>query len=424
MLPVGFSAVMLEGAINTILAAIYGILCARYWGPEIAGLASLAFTLAGIFSFVSCFGIEQIVIARYVESKRHEALFLATLFIRVSGVGLSAGGVLLASLTMNAFAEEWRFLPALAFIQMGLSSLDLLRLRTQAMANLHHQVFPRLAIAGPFFLAKVASLVFQSPSDSIWLTLWLSIAETSLYLVVSIYFTQSLAPLALRPFPPWQSLKAQVLDILTASAPLFAAGLMLILFLKLDYFMLSELSGARDLGLYASAMRIMEMYLGIANLALLQIYPKLAKDHGADPRTYANSLSAVFRFAYISAAGIVIFNFAIGEATVLLLLGPDYEEVARYSTVFCLLAVPLLSGTVRGFAISLAGSHRNHLYAGLSGFAISIPFLLTLIPSMGFRGALLADAAAYTTSAMLSSWMLPSLRPIARIQWLPFPSRR
>jgi hypothetical protein len=37
---------------------------------------------------------------------------------------------------------------------------------------------------------------------------------------------------------------------------------------------------------------------------------------------------------------------------------------------------------------------------------------------MGFRGALIADIAAYTVSAMLSSWALPPLRRIARSQWL------
>ncbi len=403
---------------STLLGAIYGILCARFWGPEISGIASLAFTLAGIFSFVSCFSIEQIVIARYVASREHETLFLATVFIRVAGVGLAAVGMLAAIASMNSFADEWRFLPALAFVQMGLAALDVLRLRTQAMGNLHHQVVPRLTVTITFFVAKVSSLFLQAPIDSIWLTLWLSIAESAMYLLISILVTRSLSPLAFRSLPHWRDLRSSMADILQASAPLFAAGLLVIFFFKLDYFVLSELSGARQLGLYASAMRIMEMYLGVANLALLQIYPRLARDHEAGLTTYGSSLSAAFRFAYLLAIGIVVFNFLIGEATVSFLLGPDYSEVARYSTFFCLLSIPLLSGTVRGFAISLDGLHRNHLFAALSGFAISVPLLLALVPSMGFRGALIADIAAYTVSAMLSSWALPPLRRIARSQWL------
>lgn len=417
--PPGFSLVMLEGSLGTLLAAIYGILCARLWGPEISGMTSFAFALASVFAFLSCISIEQIVIARYVGGDDHGRLFLATLILRSAAIGASMLGIMLTSIANAAFLGPWLLLPALCFLQLALSAIDLLRLRAQAMGMLHRQSIPRMGISLVFFLMKYASLVTQAPHESVWTTLWLTVVESALLLVTSVLITRSTAPLEINRPVNWNAIKGEIRGILHASLPLFGASLLVMLFFKLDYFMLSELSTPYDIGLYAAAMRVMEMYVAIANLALLQFYPLIAQAYSKSADDYAASLRSAFRLAYLLSFVIIAFNLLVGAQVIGLLLGPRYEEVALYSTVFCLLSIPLLSGTVRGFAISLQGLHRNHFFAAAIGFGFAIPLMFLLIPSLGFKGALISDLIAYTTSAMLSSLLIPSLRSVARHQWMP-----
>ncbi len=417
--PHGFSLVMLEGTVGMVLGAAYGIICARFWGPEFSGIASLAATIASLFAFISCLSMEQIVVARYVSKERHDVLFMATVFIRSLAICLSACGVWLSSSNMEMFTGAWMLLPSLVFFQAAISAFDLWRLRAQAMSLLHLQVKPRLLIVGIFFLAKSASVMLQPAQISVWLVVWLSVIESALLVAVSIFVTRNRAPLHIDLPLDWPIIKLTCKDILSASLPLFAAGVVVMLFFKLDYFLLGEMSTTRDLGLYASAMRVMEMYVGIGGIALSQLFPVIARQHTKGPTEYEAALRSTFRLAYAMAIGIVAFNFLFGEALILFLLGSQYTEVARYSTVFCLLAVPLLSGTVRGFAISLEALHINHFYSAVLGFAISVPLLFYLIPRLGFRGALIADMCAYVASAMLSSLVLPSLRGIAKLQWRP-----
>ena len=89
-LPRGASLVLLENAAGTVLGAVLGILCARFWGPSLAGSVALSFTLAGVFHFISCLGMDQIVVARFAVRAADRDWFAATLLLRCVAVGLSA----------------------------------------------------------------------------------------------------------------------------------------------------------------------------------------------------------------------------------------------------------------------------------------------------------------------------------------------
>ena len=91
--PTGFSIVVFEGSMGTLLSAIDGMLCARWWGPEISGITSFAFNLASTFSFLACLSIEQFVIARFVTGRNLDYLFMATVVLRAGALTLSLFGV-------------------------------------------------------------------------------------------------------------------------------------------------------------------------------------------------------------------------------------------------------------------------------------------------------------------------------------------
>jgi O-antigen/teichoic acid export membrane protein len=423
-LPFGFSAVMIEGSITSIGGALLGLLCARTWGPELSGITSLAMTLAATFTFLSCLSIEQILIARYTSNERQDSLLVASLVLRCAGIGIAALGLAPLSLSLDVLQESWQWLPLLAFAQMSLVALDMIRLWAQALNLIHLQVRPRLVVFVAGFAAKCACLDLPITS-SVWAIQLVSLAEAALYLCISVWVARTRMPWPIRTMPSWSALYDIIASVLRASLPLWGAGLLVMLFFKLDYFALSTYSDALNLGLYASAMRVTELYIGIANLALIQIYPAIARsfhDSGPKGAHYQANLQMGFRLAFMLAMGIVLTNYVVGETILKHLLGDQFAQAIASSTMFCLLSVPLLSGTIRGFAISLEGLHKMHFYCASVGCLLCIPLLIILTPPLGFRGALITDLIAYTASAMLTSWLFPPLRSIARLQWKPFAS--
>lgn len=418
-LPRGLSIVLVEGGVFAAFSAVLGLMCARHWGPELAGVTALSFTIAALCAMVAQMGTDQIVITRFVSEQDPGRLVRAVLALRALSSLLALGGLAASTVVFAGSLGPWWMLPLLVFLQCLLSVADVLRLRAQALNSLHRQSPWRIAAATLFFAIKLAVLVDEPAELSVWQVAWLSLGESAVLLLISIVVSWRSDPWSGSPAPAPEALRRELATLARASLPLFAAGFAVTAFLRLDYFALAELADSRQLGLYASSMRVLELYLAVGNLALMQFLPELVRQHRESPRAYTSQLRSSFGLAYAIGAGIVAINLLAGAPLIHWALGPAYAPVAEASTLLCLLAIPLLSGTVRGFAISIEGLHAHHLYCALLGLALGVPLLAWLVPLHGFRGALWADGITYVTTAMLSSLTFPALRRIGLAQWWP-----
>ncbi|HEY8879675.1 MAG TPA: oligosaccharide flippase family protein [Roseateles sp.] len=410
---------LIEGAVFALFGALLGLLCARHWGPYLAGVTALSFTIAALCAMVAQLGTDQVVITRFVQDQDPGRLIRSVLALRALSTLLALAGIAASTFAFADTLGAWLLLPLLIFVQCALGVADVLRLRAQALNSLHRQSPWRIAVATLFFGAKFLALVRRPAQDSVWLVAWLNIAESAVLLGISAWVS--------RRFDPWPPaspqagirLRDELRQLAAASVPLFAAGFAVMAFLRLDYFALAEWADSRQLGLYASSMRVLELYLAVGNLALLQFLPELVRSHRDSRERYERQLRTAFGLAYLIGGGIVVFNALAGAPLITWVLGAEYTPVAAASTLICLLGVPLLSGTVRGFAISIQALHHHHLYCALLGLALGLPLLAWLVPALGFRGALWADGLTYLTTAMVSSWAFPALRGIGRAQWRP-----
>ncbi len=417
--PRGLSIVLIEGVVFAFFSALLGLLCARHWGPQLAGITALSFTIAALCAMVAQMGTDQIVITRFVGEQDPARLVRSVLVLRSLSSLLALLGLVASTAAFAGTLGPWWLLPLLAFVQCLLSAADVLRLRAQALNSLHRQSPWRIVAVTLFFAVKLVVLVREPAAVSVWLVALISLVESAVLLGISVAVS--------RRFDPWPAgvvvgadvLRSEVRQLARASLPLFAAGFAVTAFLRLDYFALAELADSRQLGLYASSMRVLELYMAVGNLALLQFLPQLVRSHRESPALYTQHLRAAFGLAYLIAAGIVAFNALAGAPLITWALGAEYAPVSAASTLLCLLGIPLLSGTVRGFAISIQGLHAHHLYCALLGLALGLPLLAWLVPAYGFRGALWADGFTYVATAMLSSLAFPALRGIGRAQWRP-----
>ena len=417
--PRGLTVVMVEGVVFSAFGAVLGLLCARHWGPQLAGVTALSFSMSALCAMVAQLGTDQIVITRFVGERDPARLARVVLLLRVVSTLLALGALAVGTAAMAEALGPWWLLPLLAFAQSAVGVLDVWRLRAQALNHLHRQSPWRLLVASVLFAAKLWALTQQPAQVSVWWVTGLSGVEALVMLTISVAVSRGTDPWPSTDRPTPQAWRAELRELVRAALPLFAAGFAVTAFLRLDYFMLARLADDYELGLYASSMRVLELYMAVGNLALMQFLPQLVQSHRASESAYADQLRSMFGLAYLIALAIVGFNALAGEALIVWVLGPAYAPVATASTLICLLGVPLLSGTVRGFAISIEGLHAYHLLCALLGLALGVPLLALLLPAYGFRGALWADGFTYVATAMLTSEAFPALRSIARAQWRP-----
>lgn len=408
---------MVEGATFAVLGAVLGLLCARHWGPQIAGVSSLALSMAALCGMVAQLGLDQVVILRFVHETNPLRLLKVVLLLRMVSTLLALLGLLASSAVFASQLGPWWGLPLLAFLQNVVVSADVLRLRAQALQTLHRQSPWRILVALLFFAAKLNVLLGEPAAVSVWGVAGLQLAEAVALLIVSILVSR--AGGVLRDVEAAANIWTDARELARASLPLCAAGFAVLAFFRLDYLSLAALADTYQLGLYASSMRLLELYLAVGSLLLTQFLPQLARAHQGSAADYAHALRACFGLAYAMAGGILLFNALLGRPLILWALGEAYAPVADVSMTMCLLSVPLLSGTVRGFAISIQGLHAHHLYCALLGLGLGLPLLAYGIPMFGFRGAIWVDGVTHTVSAMLSSLLFPALREIGKAQWQP-----
>jgi len=174
-------------------------------------------------------------------------------------------------------------------------------------------------------------------------------------------------------------------------------GVFTLLNLRLDFILLSVLTGPAVLGVYAIASKFAEL-LKVPTLALTYVlYPKFAKDGRARAATKARTLMP--KAGLLVAGGAIplwlaasfvipaIYGSAFSSAIVpaqILLLGLALEGVAAVITAFL-------------YGIGRPGLNSCALGAGL---AVTVVLDLILIPRFGAVGAASASTVAYATSTL------------------------
>ncbi len=172
-----------------------------------------------------------------------------------------------------------------------------------------------------------------------------------------------------------------------------------------DFFVLSTLSssegavGAADVGIYGAALRAAQSLFLFLTSVSLTFSPFVADLHHRGERDKLDGLyKSVTRWT-LAATIPVLLVLAILPGPVLNIFGGDFAQGEDALRILIIgMIVPVLVGTV-GFILIMVGRTGWDLLVYLAGFAIDIGLAYALIPSLGIKGAAIAQAATLSFSA-------------------------
>jgi O-antigen/teichoic acid export membrane protein len=182
-------------------------------------------------------------------------------------------------------------------------------------------------------------------------------------------------------------------------------GVMSLLNLRLDFVLLSVLTGPAVLGVYAVASKFAEL-VKVPGMALTYVlYPRFARD-GA--KAVAKAQSMIPKAALLT-SGVVAPLWA---ATFLLpvVYGADFKGAVVPAQIILLgLLLEGVAGVVSGFLYGIGRPGLNSCAMG-AGLAVTVVLDLVLIPPFGATGAAVASAVAYVTTQLTLVWFFYSFR--------------
>lgn len=383
----------LERVMRMILGVIVGVQVAVYLGPESYGLLSYALALVTVFGVAARLGLNRIVVRELVGRLEDGPRILGTTLVLRAGAGLAMwAAVIAASFAADPVDRTSIALVAVVGATIPLQALEAIELRFEAEVATRGMVLARTIALVLVSVARLVMVVQQAPLIAF---AWAACCET---LVIGVGFVVAHRARGLR-ISTWRFRPELARAMLLESWPEIVAGVATLLIMRLDVLLLGQLATSADVGVYAAAARLSEIWYFAPVVIVGSTFPALVEARSRDPVRYRKRLQQLLSALVALGYAVAIPTTIVATPLVTLLFGDAYRESASVLTIHVWTGVLVAFGTASGSWIFAEKLVRLSLYRTLLGAATCLALNLILIPRFGPVGAawatLLAQLVAF-----------------------------
>ena len=397
-----------EKVIKMASQLIMLIFLARYLGPEKMGSLMYCFALASIFIFFNNLGLDTILVKRFVERprKRHSYLkhallaricssFLCVFLVNVAGFWLVEDENRILLLVISLYHIFMPFSLFECFFQAeGRGDLSALGLICGHVAG---------------FIFRLFCLYFGGD------LIWLGVAYIIEMFVMAISFVIIGRKKRLNITGEISPDRLKVL--LMEAFPLMLSSAVVLLYMKIDQLMLSNMKGVTEVGIYVAATRLSEAWYFIG-LTLIGVYfPKvlqILKEKGVS--SYNNEIIRLGRWLIWFGILLAILTVFISSWLIVLLYGEAFSRSASVLVV-TIWAVPFVYlGAISTRMYVAAGLTRMVLWRSCCGLLLNLVLNYLLIPKYGVDGAAISSLVAHMMTSYISNVFVVQGRTIFKVQ--------
>jgi O-antigen/teichoic acid export membrane protein len=197
------------------------------------------------------------------------------------------------------------------------------------------------------------------------------------------------------------------------SVPMVLSGIVLMVYLRIDQVMLGALSTQIEVGQYAAAVRISELWYFVPAAIVSSVFPRLVQLKSTDSAMFHVKLQRLYNLlAFLGYAVAVPVTF-MAPWLINLLFGKAYQPAAP------LLAVLIWAGLFANISV-VRNAHfiamewgKAMLWSTTAGAVVNVMLNLLLIPRFGGMGAAVSTCFSYWVAAHGACYVSVSLRPSA-----------
>ena len=405
-----FGWLFAERAGRFVIGTVVGLFVARHLGPERLGALSYGVALVTLLGFVPALGLDAILKRELLQSPERTAELLASSFVARVVAGVLAGGSVGIAVWAGwgGTGEEARLLAVLALglLQPALFLPELwlqahLRAKAAAVAQLG-----ALAVASGVRLWLIAT---DAPLTAF---AWVLVGEMAAG-AAGFFAVARRAGLRM---PVVAARRGTVRRLLAEAWPLMFASLAIVVYMKIDEVMLRHLAGPAEVGVYAAAARLSEVWYFLPTALASSVLPALLRVKGQDASEYARQQQ---RYYDVSAAAAYALSVPVALAApwiVRTAYGAEFAAAGPILAVHIWSSVFVFLGVARGQWLVNEGLQTFYLAATAAGAVANMGLNFIFIPRWGGLGAAWATVISYGLAAWLASYCHPAVRATAAMQ--------
>lgn len=384
-----FSWLIADKLIRLILSLFVSIVVARYLGPAQYGIWSYLLSITMFFTTFVSLGFQSILPRELVKHPEKELSLVSTaFFIKIIG-GIS--GFILNILIFIFFKSPDTDLLLMMSLMASLllfQSADVSDIYFKAKLQAKYSVIGRnvafviVAILKLYFVYNKFDLVFFVATNSI---------EMLLGGVFVFYFYFKKGNSISFKSIEWSLGK----ELLKDSLPIAISGLMVMLFMRIDQVMITNIAGDTANGIYSTGVRMIEIAYFIPMALAESFFPGIVFSKKNEGEKYKKNMLGFYSIMTYISLGIAIITVIISKPMMSLFFGQEYEGSGAVLQVFGLSLYATFIGVASGKILVAENYKKILLLRSFLGLTVNVLLNLLWIPKYGFMGAAYASFISY-----------------------------
>ena len=392
--------ILIEKFLRATLGLIVGAWVARYLGPRYFG--NLAYILAYIafFQGIVTLGLDGIVVRNISQNKEKAGEILGTVFCLRFFMGCICWivAVLLSANNNHADDQDTVFLTAIIGSSIIFQAADTIDLWFQSQSQSKRTIYAKLAahlianglkIVMIFFKMTITAFAIVSALDSL-------ITSVGLILAYKYFRTDS----------SWIFIKQTGIALLRESWPYIASCLSIAIYMRIDQIMIGNLLGSSDLGLYAVAIPLSQVWLVIPMALIASLAPQVTRKKALGLLAYYDYLLKIFRIFGVISIIISIIIYLTSDLLVNLIYGEAYKLSGQILAIHIFSTFFIYQSLAQNLWIINESKGLIQTYQTILGALTALVTNYFLIPILGVNGAAYSSVISIAIAGVLSNLLL------------------
>lgn len=384
--------------------AIVGVLLARYLGPEGFGVLNYSAAIAGLAAAFATLGLDEIIVRTLVkEPTRRGVLMGSALFGRVVAGSAMLAVVQIVTWISRPGESQVHVVVALTSVATIMRLIDVMKPWFDAQVRSKVVVLSENAAFTVATLLRIILLWTKAPLWAfaaailieviigrvvLWMVFW---AEERINVKIELSF-------------------GEIIRLLKVSWPLILSSVAFMFSMRTDQVMLSYLLGDKEVGLYAAAARIAEIWYFVPLAIITSLFPNIIQAHERSRSVFFQRFQAISDLLVSLAVAIGFLTTFVAGFLISSIYGEDYLLASSSLRILIWSGIFVFFGTAWSKWMLIEGRTKIILSFQIVGAVANIFLNLLLIPRMGIAGAALATLVSYSFGHLILAAFIPSQR--------------
>lgn len=387
------------------ISLIVGIWVVRYLGPDNYGFINYVLAYIGIGTVVSNMGMESFLVKEItVHPNQRQHIIFSGFLLRVIASVL----VLISLLLILYFTNE----PAGVFLMLALvvpqllsSPFAIVDLAFQADLKSRVTVVHRNVC---FVLVSILKIVAIFTNQNVYVFGLLTAMDIVIADILLFYYYKRRYSGLFSLTPDIGYIKA----LASKAIPFLLSNVAIVIYMKVDQVLLGKLSLKSEVGYFAAATKVAEIFYFIPLVVTGSLFRLLSTAKKDSLEKYIKTVRQIFYYLLLGATAISLLIFAFSVPIVSFLFGSEFLPAVPVLQVYIWSLIFIFIGVAFNQLLVMEDLSRMILYKTLAGLILNILLNLILIPKYGALGSAVATLFTQFVSTVASNWWLPKANKV------------